>query len=396
MRRSLAIVCALGLAACQRGSVVRIVDGEAVPHRFISPYAYASYARGVRAEAAKNYVEAFNAFGNAAAYDPEGAEPWTRMGAVACRLEKLDDADRSFERAEEADPTFAPLWRERAACALQRSDLKLALSASERAEALAPDSTETVLLRSAVLERTGDRLGALREVVGLTVRKPSRTAWQRQLELAGRSGDEPAARLARNALREGAEIDGPANLESMPPSPPAGLDAALARGDQREAERLGRRMKLSPSSIALRAVALGHEKLAFEMALRILGANPLDGDAYVAAVTASESKLDLPALAKLLDQSRGTPMSPPSGLGSLLLLDVLSRRVGPEALTSTPTDPVLSLERGDPLEETVRQRVVRTLSASRPSAAQPRSQVDGRARQTARIESASPDRHARY
>ena len=365
------VVMTVGAGGCYRTSVERIVDGESVSHRFISARAYAYYALGVHAETEHRYAEAFSAYTEAARSDAEGPEPWTRRGAVACRLERFDEAKESFSKAEAADAEFAPLWRERAACALARSDLKLALRASERAEALEPESTETVLLRSTVLERTGDPVGALREVVALTIKNPSQSAWERQLGVAERTHDEPAARVARRALGAASTRNGPAASVAPRPVSLADLDAAIARGDERDAFSVGRRLKLAPGAIAVRAAALGHQAFAGKSAQRILGANPLDADAFVAAIIARESEPELPELAKLLDGSRGRSMSAPSSLASLLLLDALARRVGPGALASNASDPVLAARRSDPLEEEVRLRLVRNMGAA-PAAAEAR------------------------
>ncbi len=338
------------LAGCTVGSVVRVVDGEIVAHRFISGRAYAAYARGVRAETTGHFADAMTAFVEATVADARGVEPWTRRGAVACRLERFPEADAAFAEAAARDDSFEPLWRERASCSLARSDLKGALTASARAESLDPDREEAVLLRANVLERVGDSAGALREVVGLTTRRPSATAWKSQLAIAERAGDQPAARLARRGLAEhprGPDPDAP-----KPPAPTlSDLDGALLIGRVSDAEQMGRRLSLNPGALAARAVALGRSDAGGAHALQILGADPQSADAFLAELAASELRLDMAGVEKLLDRGRSTQFQRPSELSVLLLLNLLARRVGPEAIGDITTLPAVG---GDQLAARLR------------------------------------------
>lgn len=363
------------VSACERGVVVRIVDGVEVSHRFLPAKAYAAYARGVYAETQGRLDDAVTAFVAAADADPDGVEPRTRLGAVACRLGRKGDAERAFAEAERRDATFEPLWRERALCDLSRSDLKAALRDSARAEQMDPEREETILLHANVLERTGDGAGALREIVGLTTRHPSPTAWRRQLGVAERLGDVPAARLAKVALSLHPDAEAPPK-----PSPAQRLDLVdhlLDAKDFAGAERAGRAAKLSPAEVAVRAAAMGRAAVARREAARILGAEPSSGDALIAALAASDLERDPTALSALCDRARSARLETPSPLAAQLLVEVLARRVGPEvdlaAPVPDPSDPlaVAIAARIDRLRPSARRASTPRPSAPRPSAPGP-------------------------
>ena len=84
---ALGLGCSISLG-CSPGqtTVTRIVDSELVRGRYISPEAYASYARGAYLEAQGDLTRALQAFSEAARRDPENANAWVRRGAVLCAL----------------------------------------------------------------------------------------------------------------------------------------------------------------------------------------------------------------------------------------------------------------------------------------------------------------------
>src|SRR5262245_24928399 len=149
--RAALLVAVAALCGCTETTVVRVIDGREIAGRFVSPQAYAMYARGAQAEAAGDLESARLEYTAAAREDSESAEIWTRIGAVSCALGRADDAQSAFVRAAQRSPDYEPLFRERAACALSRgtlppADARAALDDASRALALDPNSEATALL----------------------------------------------------------------------------------------------------------------------------------------------------------------------------------------------------------------------------------------------------------
>lgn len=317
---------ALALAATPAclggGAVTRVVSGEVYEGRFISPEAYASVAEGALLEAQGDFAHAERAYRRASELDPGSAELWTRLGALACRARRAG-ARADFARAEALDDSYAPLARERARCARAEGHAKEALALAERAFSLDPLDEDTNLLLAALHDALGDHARAEALLRGLVSRSPrSRAGWRALGELAARRGDRITVREADARLRELESPRGPATALEV--------DRALGAGDLVAARRAARSAGMSASGLALRAVELGHASLALEQARLVLGADPGDPDARVAALLASELTRDpagfIESLRGLTEARRAVGERAERLLGALL-----ARRIGPDA-----------------------------------------------------------------
>lgn len=319
--------------ACSAPTVSRVVGGRVVPHRVISVDAYAAYARGAVAEGDGDLRLALEEYSDASASDARGVEPWTRRGAVACRLAVgttgaeqaayFEEADAAFARAEKNDPSFALLSVERARCALERGQLDAADALSARGLDGAPDDTDASLVRAAVLEKRGHADDGIALLMGLSLRRatPSTPVLEALLDLAIRANDTAARRFAEDRLSTSASEETPVLVR---------IDALLGAGDTNAAEQLARRVGLGRSALAVRAAALGAFALALDMAAPIVAADPRDADAVIATLVAAEA-LDRTKLDATLDAIRGKRMRAPTRLAVLLLTEIVRREAGPDA-----------------------------------------------------------------
>jgi tetratricopeptide (TPR) repeat protein len=349
---------ALALAGCGTQTVVRIVDGKPEEGRFISPAAYAYYARGADAQARGDLGGAQRAFELAIAHDPASPEIWTRLGALRCATAPPPGVPRNallaFERAGALDPGSGPLHRELARCLLARGDASSALVEAERALSLDPDDLATALVRADALERTG-RLDDARWALRATAaRRPTAAEpWLALLALARRTDDDALAREAEGHVAERGGV-------VRDPSPLAAVDAALQAGDLAGAQRRALQARLPGAEVALRAAAMGRAALAREQAALVLGADPADASARIALAAAADLAGDEAALGEAM---RAIPrrVTPPSRLGRLLFAEVLGRRVGPGAARAW-LGPEVGPGSKDPLLAATEARVRGTLA----------------------------------
>lgn len=353
-----AALVALVLApACSAPKVVRVVAGRPVEGRYVSPRAYAYYARGAEAEARGDLAGALHAY-EGAARDDDGAEPLTRVGAVRCVLLGADGDGvvDAWRRAEAADPAYAPLWRERARCDLGAGRFAVALAAAERAVALDPDDVDASIVLAAALERSGRFEESARVLEGDVVRFPAAAAaWRALRDFANRRGDADRAARANIALQR---------LAPLPPSPVdaatarAALDAAIRRDDGDAVRRLAVAARLPLADVAVRAVALDRPSLARALAGVVLGADPRDASARVAVAAAADLRGDVDALDRAGVDLLASPASPTSPLAALVLAELLARRVG-EAPARAVFDAVSPPSDADPLFDLVARRLRR-------------------------------------
>ena len=322
-------LCALG--GCQRFEVVRVIDGQPVTGPFVSPRAYAAYARGTLDEASGHDVEALHAFETAVALDEGSVELWTRLGAVRCRLGQAEGAEEGFRRAEQRDAEYEPLWRARAECFRSLRRLREAAQAARRAVRLDPDRLETALLWGRLADELGQTDEASRWLRSLVVRWPrSRAAWRALGEFAEHHGDRPwAARAAEELAALPAADDEPPR-----PAAPAvrsiwhEVDAALQAEDLPAARHALRRAHLDEHLLAPRAVALGKPGLAREQAATYVAVDPTDSESRLALALAADLLGRSGELTRLLTLAPGAaPLSP---VARLLLRELLGRHVGPE------------------------------------------------------------------
>ncbi|MFO0761648.1 MAG: hypothetical protein U0359_34720 [Byssovorax sp.] len=382
---ALALSLLLGTAGCAEGGVVRVLDGREVLGRFIPDEAYAAYAEGEERAARGEVAEALASFERAARFDPESAEIWTRVGAIACKRSAAgrgaSSADEAFRKAEAIDPTFAPLYRERARCyrdgepdrdeALKDRAARLAaaLTASERAVALDGADVEASAIRASLLREAHRGDEARRLLEALIIRRPaSAEAHLALYELARAAGDEALAeraglRVIALSPRLAPRIEG--ELPAL--APLARLDTALRADDLAEAERLAHRIHLPLVEVALRAVALGRVTLAKHLAEALAGAAPDDRAAQLTLILAADLGGDTATLDRTALPARG-PALPL--LAQLLFAELLDRRVGPEAarlwLGEAPAPPA-----GDALVTAVNARLRKRLEGSSARVAAP-------------------------
>lgn len=280
-------------------TVTRIVAGRPEEGRFVSPNAYAWYARGAYLEALGELEPARAAFSRALSYDPESVEIWTRMASLECRIPGFGDA-LGFAQAAEIDPDYEPLWYERARCQFAKHDVDGSLKSALVAIGLDPNRPETSLLIAEIREARGEAAEAERWRRGYRVRWPELSAAE-----PGRS-----QRAGERAARESALVD------------------ALARSDLDEARRLAVLLRMPKGTLAVRAAALGALDSARRQATHVLGADPEDADALVALLAAAQDDRMLSdGLRRLTSNPKLRPGSL-SPLATLVMARVLKLRVG--------------------------------------------------------------------
>jgi tetratricopeptide (TPR) repeat protein len=337
--RTLWLVLPVALGCAAAPPVTRMVGGHVVEGRFVADGAYAAYLRGVVLETQGQLEAAMAAYGEAIEHDPESAELWTRMGVVRCAAGVTPGAAAkavgpwdAFARAERIDPTYEETWTERARCHLNRGELDDAARAARAAVSLDPDRRETAILLALVLERQGHLEEARRWLNGLIARDASSIeAHEAMAAFAVRTGDEGRRLGSEEALAllrpplSGAGVLRRGEAVSL-----SGIDAAIGRGDFDRARRLALAARLSSGALALRAAALGSVSFARIEAELVLAADPADGDARVAATVAADLARDDAAFSRALSgvPANDAPLSP---LATLLMAELLSRRVGADA-----------------------------------------------------------------
>jgi tetratricopeptide (TPR) repeat protein len=311
--------------------VVRVVDGEELPGRFVSHLAYGAYARAALLEADGDLNGAVHAYGEALREDTRSKEIWTRIGALRCRL-GASGAWEAFDRAAQIDAEYEPVWRERAHCHAREKRLDRALASAERALTLDPSLEETSVLIANLQRQRGKPKDAQRWLEGLVAVAPTSVpGYEALLELAVQTGDErlrerAALQLARLSPRRLPDL---IRLEPRL-SLPARTDAALREGDLDQAQELALEAHMPKGRLAVRAAELGRADLAYEIAQRVLDADPRNGDAWVAALVAADRLRDEQAYGEVL-KSRAPEMVAPSPEAAELLARLLERRVGSEA-----------------------------------------------------------------
>ena len=165
----------------RRGSTVRIVEGQRVIGRYVSPNAYEHYIRAQLASAAGNGEEAAQELARAITSD--GASPFlrTRLAQELLALGRIDEARDSCETALRFDPQHADARVELGRIALKLGDAVTA--EAEFRKALETDRTcEAAYLELARLYREhGDASRADGIYQAMAERVPSSAAAHQQL-----------------------------------------------------------------------------------------------------------------------------------------------------------------------------------------------------------------------
>lgn len=289
------LVGALSLASgCGRGAVARMVDGEVVSGRFIHPASYAAYVRGAVAEADGQDLAARGYYVEAASFDAEGVQIWTRLGAVLCRLGERRAADRAFERAVALEASYQPLYGARARCALRQGRVEQALKDSERAIELDPLDDASVGLWIESARRGGGKIDT--------------TAWSRERRAMAPFGGTSEERTSDKTFEER-------------------IDEALLARKIALAQQLARKAHFDPRRLGTRALLLGRAEVAVVLARRRLRADPHDSDNRVLFALAT----DLAGRPHDFADSWQQVPSQPRGLslrGRLMMVEILLRHAG--------------------------------------------------------------------
>jgi Tfp pilus assembly protein PilF len=282
---------ALAGAGCAPGSVTRVVDGETIEGRPISPEAYAAYAKAELFAAQGDRKQALKLLETALDADPGSPEVTARYGEVLCEERQMPEALERFERALELDPEFAPAFLARARCRSRAGNQEQALVDATTAATLDPMSLET----------TGEVARLL-----FALHRP-REAW---LWLEARILLEPSSRGPHALLLEAAERE-------------------------HDAERAARaRRSLAATSVPrettpLDAVAAAPLR-ALERAERRLAADPEDTEAWTAGLVAADLLGDDERFRKVLTALGDDPL-PATPAALALLAELVARRCGTEA-----------------------------------------------------------------
>lgn len=326
-----AVLFALALSGCAagHGPVARLVEGRPIDDTWISADAYASYLAGMLHEQRGELAEAAAQYERALSFDDRSPELWTRLGAVRCQTHPATLTD-AFDRAEALSPSYGPLWLERARCRASLGQIAPALEAGHRAARGLPEQPEVSLLLAGLLERAGRPDEAVLVLRGLVARYPEYKDGWRELEATALAADQTAlAAYARSRHRDLSERRNTRSREAPEADYDRALEGALAEGDLPRARALATRARLSSGELALRAAALGAHDLARAQAELVLGADPSNADARVAALVAADLEGDNERFARLLSTWQATEELAP--LGARLMFELLERRAGTEA-----------------------------------------------------------------
>jgi tetratricopeptide (TPR) repeat protein len=298
-----ALLCA-SLVACFEGEepVIRVSRGVPYEGRFISPEAYAAYARGAEWEAQGDLPRALDAYRKAHALDGESAEIWARIGRMQCLLATpaagVEAARVAFQKALTLDGDCPSAFYERALCAERRSNLADALADARHAVDGKPDDEAANLLVARLLLALGQPAQARAWLESFRAFSPTR-----------------AGTRALDDLRRGST----ARLDPVVERLNAGDDAGALHAAARET--------LRPSALALLAARHGRAQLARAQAELELDADPSNADAWVAALAACDMLGDAACFSERIEQLR-SPTLELSPLASTLLAELLVRRTG--------------------------------------------------------------------
>jgi len=360
---ALVISVLLGAGCASSYPVTRMVGGHRVDGRFVGDQAYAAYLKGVVLETEGRFDAAAAAYDEAILHDPDSAELWTRIGALRCSAAPKQGAPANssgpwdaFTRAAEIDPEYEETWTERARCHLRHGQLEQAARAARIATSLDPNRVEPPLVLAQILERQGRLVEARQWLDGLVVREPtSSEAHEAMAGFAGRTHDDARREASERALFNlRPSRDGEKPFKRTRPSL-SEIDSALGDRDFVRAENLALSARVSSGALALRAAALGVVAFARAHAALVLNADPSDSDARVAAAVAADLAHDDEALSTTLSSvpASSTPLSP---LATLLMAELLDRRLGSGVKQTWLARAGLPPPTGDPLVAVVAAR----------------------------------------
>ncbi len=321
------------VAGCGGPAVVRVVDGREIPGPFISDSAYLQMAKGAEAEARNQLDVALSHYEQAAEEDTESAAVWVELGRLRCVL-RHDEASvkEAFEKAETLDAEDAGLWKARAVCSKAQGNKSEALQHADKARSLDPGSDEIGLLHAELLELLGREDEAFAELHELTIRHPASLGGHLALmRLSQKQKKAWAVEAAEGALRSMARGDRVEGLHWVRGEYEA-LDRFLIEGNMEEAKREGRRMKMEPGDVALRAALFGRAKECRELGELIALSDPANVLAWMAYAVGADLERNESAYQEAIKGLRRveTGGRRPTKLAVMLFTELMERRVGLE------------------------------------------------------------------
>lgn len=130
----------------------------------MAPAAVAAYERGVAAFEARRFVEAAQAWRQAAALDPRLTDAYVGIGVVLLKQGRADEAEAAFQAALRQDPRQVNALANLGALAVQRGQYDIAVGYYRRA--IGCDPTEASLWTDMAMSYLGaDDLPAARAAV---------------------------------------------------------------------------------------------------------------------------------------------------------------------------------------------------------------------------------------
>ncbi len=209
------LVCGLfALLGCagtfDDSGTIRVVDGERVLGRYVSPAAYQHYLQarlfaleGAHAEAARELRQALGA-------DPDSPELHTLLARSYLELGQLDAAAGAVREALRCDHDAADALVVRAELEERRGELDAARASLEHAIRAEPAHEEAGLRMAELSVRRGDRAEALRWLVRTAAERPNDRALRYEIvglyEELGRTADAEAA-LRRLCAEDPGDVD---------------------------------------------------------------------------------------------------------------------------------------------------------------------------------------------
>lgn len=298
-------------------STVRMVDGEVLHGRPVSPRAYALYFDGMLAQAAGKTEAARESYLAAIEFDDEAPELWTRVAALSCHLNSTS-ADEEFDKALALDARYAPAWLEKSRCALRRNQLAQAISFAKEAQLSAPYDFDPTAQLAQLYVRNRDVDAALRQWVGYVTIKPKDwRAWEAILQLSHHHDVSPWDTLAKRSLASfPSQVSIAHSNEAL-----VGLERAILDDQLDAARAIATSHRLPQASILERALELGRYELALAQAKLLVPATPESADLRVMGLLAASRAGDRATLDAWLSlPEQLTPLTDQGALYLRLLL----------------------------------------------------------------------------
>ena len=210
-----ALVCGLiALVGCagtfDDSGTIRVVDGERVLGRYVSPAAYQHYLQARLCALEGAHAEAVGELRQALGADPDSPELHTLLARSYLELGKLDAAAAAVHEALRCDHDAADALVVRAELEERRGELDAARASLEHAIRAEPAHEEAGLRMAELSVRRGDRADALRWLVRTAAERPNDRALRYEIvglyEELGRTADAEAA-LRHLSADEPSDVD---------------------------------------------------------------------------------------------------------------------------------------------------------------------------------------------